>query len=98
MTNEQRVGLFFVVGIVLVFLAVEVTVGTGLLTKGYHLYIKYQSVEGLRPGDAVLVAGVKLGKVEAVDLQPDGVRVKLMLDAKATVQRDAVARLDYQAL
>jgi phospholipid/cholesterol/gamma-HCH transport system substrate-binding protein len=98
MTNEQRVGLFFVVGILLVFLAIEVTVGTGLLIKGYHLYIKYGSVEGLRPGDAVLVAGVKLGRVEAVDLQPDGVRVKLMLENKATVHRDAVARLDYQAL
>src|SRR5262245_45485454 len=98
MTNEQRVGLFFIVGIALAFVAIEVTVGTGLFTRGYHLLVNYRSVEGLRSGDAVLVAGVKLGKVEAVDLQPDGVRVKLMLEEQATVHRDSVARLDYQAL
>src|SRR5262245_30022069 len=98
MTNEQKVGLFFLVGIVMAFLAIEVTVGTGLLTKGYHLYVSYPSVEGLRAGDPVQVAGVKLGKVEAVTLKPDGVRVKLRLDRAAIAHRDSLARLDYQAL
>ena len=98
MTNEQRVGLFFLVGVVLVVVAIEVTVGTGLFTKGYHLYVSYRGVEGLRTGDAVHVAGLKLGRVEAVTLQPEGVRVRLRLDSAAVVRRDSVARLDYQAL
>ena len=34
--------------LVLVFVAIEVTVGTGLFTSGYHLYVNYRSVEGLR--------------------------------------------------
>lgn len=98
MTNEQKVGLFFLVGIVLVFAAIETTVGTGLLSKSYDLYVNYANVEGLRTGDAVQVAGVKLGKVDEITLKPDGVRVKLRLDTKAVVRRDSVARLDYQAL
>ncbi|MFI5365785.1 MAG: MlaD family protein [Candidatus Binatia bacterium] len=98
MTNEQKVGLFFLVGIVLVFAAIEATVGTGLLSKGYDLYVNYANVEGLRTGDAVQVAGLKLGKVDEITLKPDGVRVKLRLDTKAVVRRDSVARLDYQAL
>ena len=98
MTNEQKVGLFFLMGIVLVVVAVEVTVGTGLFTKGYNLYVNYATVGGLRTGDAVQVAGVKLGKVEGVALQPDGVRVKLRLESAAVVRRDSIARLDYQAL
>ncbi|HXQ23170.1 MAG TPA: MlaD family protein [Candidatus Acidoferrales bacterium] len=98
MTNEQKVGLFFLVGIVLVFAAIEATVGTGLLSKGYDLYVNYTNVEGLRTGDAVQVAGLKLGKVDEITLKPDGVRVKLRLDTKAVVRRDSVARLDYQAL
>jgi phospholipid/cholesterol/gamma-HCH transport system substrate-binding protein len=98
MTNEQKVGLFVLVGIVLVFIAIEVTVGTGLLGTGYHLYVTYPTVEGLRSGDAVQVAGVKLGKVDQVTLQPDGVRVKIRLDDDAIVRRDSVARLDFQAL
>src|SRR6202158_4855905 len=98
MTNEQKVGLFFLMGIVLVVVAVEVTVGTGLFTKGYNLYVNYATVGGLRTGDAVQVAGVKLGKVEGVALQPDGVRVKLRLASPGVVRRDSIARLDYQAL
>ncbi len=98
MTNEQKVGLFFLVGLVLVFLAIEVTVGTNLFTKGYRLFVTYRSVEGLRTGDEVQVAGLKLGRVDRITLTPDGVRVQLRLNPEAVVRRDAVARLDYQAL
>jgi phospholipid/cholesterol/gamma-HCH transport system substrate-binding protein len=98
MTSEQKVGLFFLAGIVLVVAAIEATVGLGFLMKHYRLYVNYRSVEGLRPGDAVQVAGVKLGKVDAVTLRPDGVRVTLLLEDGAVVHRDSVAQLDYQAL
>ncbi len=98
MTNEQKVGLFFLVGIVLVVLAIEATVGTSLFTAGYHLLVNYRSVEGLRTGDEVQVAGLKLGRVDAITLMPDGVRVTLRLRREAVVHRDSIARLDYQAL
>jgi phospholipid/cholesterol/gamma-HCH transport system substrate-binding protein len=98
MSNEQKVGLFFLVGIILVFLAIEATVGTGLFTKSYRLYVDYRNVEGLRTGDAVQVAGLKLGRVEAIHLKPAGVRVELRLDQEAVVHQDSIARLDYQAL
>lgn len=98
MTNEQKIGLFFLVGIVLVIVAVEAIVGIGLFTKGYHLSVKYPTVEGLRTGDEVQVAGLKLGRVDAIALEPDGVRVSLRLAEQAIVHRDSVARLDYQAL
>lgn len=98
MSNEQKVGLFFLIGIILVFVAVEVTVGTGLLGKGYHLFVKYNDVGGLRAGDAVHVAGVKLGKVDTITLRPDGVLVNLRMEDSAVVRRDSVALLDYQAL
>jgi phospholipid/cholesterol/gamma-HCH transport system substrate-binding protein len=98
MTNEQKVGLFFVVGIALVVAAIEMTVGIGLFTQGYRLNVSYPDVGGLRTGDPVQVAGLKLGRVDEIRLQPDGVRVKLLVDKRAVVHRDSVARLDYQAL
>jgi phospholipid/cholesterol/gamma-HCH transport system substrate-binding protein len=98
MTNEQKVGLFFLVGILLMLAAVEATVGTGLFTTAYRLYVNYPNVEGLRAGDPVQVAGIKLGKVDGITLQPDGVRVRLRILDDTVVHRDSVARLDYQAL
>jgi len=98
MTNEQKVGLFFVIGLLLVLAGIEATVGTGLLHARYRLYVKYPNVEGLRKGDAVQVAGVKLGSVGEIDLQTDGVRAALDLGKEAVVRRDSVARLDAQLL
>ncbi len=98
MTNEQKVGLFFLVGLFLVLAAIEVTAGTGLLQKRYQLYVKYPDVAGLRKGDPVNVAGMKLGTVGGIELQPDGVRVLLNMDHTAVVRRDSVALLDSQPL
>ncbi len=98
MSNEQKVGFFFVVGIALVVLAIEMTVGIGLFTPTYHLFVNYPDVGGLQTGDTVQVAGLKLGRVDQIALQADGVRVQLRLDSKAVVHRDSIARLDYQAL
>jgi len=98
MTKEQKVGLFFVIGIALVFVAIEFTVGTGLFRSSYRLWAEYDNVAGLKTGDAVQVAGVKMGTVDAIELAPETVRVRMRLDHRAVVRRDSVARLDYQAL
>jgi phospholipid/cholesterol/gamma-HCH transport system substrate-binding protein len=98
MTNEQKVGLFFIVGIALAVGAIETVVGTGLFSRGYSLFVSYPQVGGLRTGDTVEVAGVKVGRVSAITLQADGVRVKLRLAHEAVVRRDSIARLDYQIL
>lgn len=60
--------------------------------------MRYPTVEGLRRGDAVQVAGVKLGRVDGVALGSDGVIVTLKLDEGAVVRRDSVALLDYHPL
>lgn len=98
MTNEQKVGLFFLVGIIIAFAALEATVGSGLLQRGYHLWVEYPTVGGLADGDAVQVAGIKMGSVTQVEIAGDRVRVQMRLDPKAQVRRDSVARLDFQAL
>ena len=98
MTNEQKVGLFFCGGLVLALAALELTVGTGILEKSYHLWVEYDDVHGLATGDPVFVAGVKLGVVDDVTLTPEHVRVRLRLERRAQVRRDSRARLDYQLL
>jgi len=98
MTNEQKVGLFFLGGLLLALAAIELSVGTGILQKSYHLWVEYDDVHGLAEGDPVFVAGVKLGVVDDITLAPERVRVRLRLDRKAQVHRDSVARLDFQLL
>ena len=98
MTKEQRVGLFTLGGLLLLGVAIEVTVGFGLFRRGYPLYAEFRDVGGLDRGATVRVAGVKAGKVDAVELRPDGVRVRMTIDQRVVVPAGAVAQLEAQAL
>ncbi|MGH7857304.1 MAG: MlaD family protein [Candidatus Binatia bacterium] len=98
LSREQRVGLFFLGGILLFVVFIEATVGTGLFVGGYRLWAEFQDVQGLTTGAQVRVAGVKAGTVEEILLQPDKVRVALDIRDGVELRSDAIARLDFQAL
>jgi phospholipid/cholesterol/gamma-HCH transport system substrate-binding protein len=98
LTREQRIGAFFLVGLVLFFVAVELTVGTGLFRRHYALQATFRDVQGLDVGADVRVAGLKAGRVSAMELAQDHVRVEMSLDHDVRVKRDAIARLDFRAL
>jgi phospholipid/cholesterol/gamma-HCH transport system substrate-binding protein len=98
LTREQRIGAFFVVGLVLFFVAIELTLGLGLFAGRYTLEATFRDVQGLDVGADVRVAGLKAGRVSGMDLQQDHVRVAMALDRGIRVKKDAVARLDFRAL
>jgi len=98
LTREQRIGAFFVVGLVLFFVAVELTVGTGLFRRRYALQASFRDVQGLDVGADVRVAGLKAGRISAMELEQDHVRVEMSLDDGVRVKKDAIARLDFRAL
>src|SRR5579884_3417679 len=98
LSREQRIGLFFVVGVVLFFVAVELTLGLRLLGGRYTLYAVFRDVQGLDVGADVRLAGLRAGRVSGMTLEGDHVRVTLAIDRGLTVKRDAVARLDFRAL
>ena len=98
LTREQRIGAFFVVGLVLFFVAVELTLGTGLFQRRYALQASFRDVQGLDVGADVRVAGLKAGRVSAMELEQDHVRVEMSLDGDVRVKKDAIARLDFRAL
>ena len=98
LTREQRIGAFFVVGLVLFFVAIELTLGLGLFRHRYTLQASFRDVQGLDVGADVRVAGLKAGRVSAMDLEQDHVRVALSLDHAVRVKKDSVARLDFRAL
>jgi phospholipid/cholesterol/gamma-HCH transport system substrate-binding protein len=97
-SREQRVGLFFLGGILLFVGFIEVTVGTGLFSRGTRVWAEFSDVQGLTSGAQVRVAGVKAGAVREIRLEPDRVRVALELRKGIELHEDAVARLDFQAL
>jgi phospholipid/cholesterol/gamma-HCH transport system substrate-binding protein len=98
LTAEQRIGIFFILGLVLFFVAVELTLGIGVLEKRYPLYATFRDVQGLDTGADVRVAGLKAGRVESMRIQDGVVVVKMALDRSVEVKKDSIARLDFRAL
>ncbi len=98
LTNQQRIGLFFIVGVVLLFAAVELTLGVGLLHRRYTLYATFRDVQGLDTGADVRLAGIKAGRVAGMAIEGDQVRVTLSVDGRQMVKKDSIARLDFRAL
>ena len=75
LSREQRVGLFFLGGILLFVGFIEATVGTGLFSRGYRVWAEFADVQGLNTGAQIRVAGVKAGTVREIRLEPNRVRV-----------------------
>ena len=98
LTKEQRIGAFFVVGIILLFVAIELTLGLGLLRRRYQLYATFRDVQGLDTGADVRLAGIKAGRVGGMQIEQDHVRVTLLINGGQIVKKDSVARLDFRAL
>lgn len=58
--------------------------------KGYTLTAKFDYVGGLKEGDAVRVAGVKVGKVLSISIGSDGVYVVMMLSPDVKLKKGSL--------
>src|SRR5436309_3369961 len=100
LTREQRIGAFFVVGIVLLFVAIELTLGLGLLRRRYPLYATFRDVQGLDSGADVRLAGIKAGRVDGMQIEQDHDRgtgtLGLLLNDSSLYDRASVALGDVR--
>jgi phospholipid/cholesterol/gamma-HCH transport system substrate-binding protein len=77
---ERKVGLFVLVGLVLAaLLLIQFSKGTNLFRPTYDILLKSSDVAGLKLRAGVLMAGVQIGSVADMDLDPDGKNVTVRL-------------------
>ena len=90
--QARKVGLFvFVALVLLATLILNFSKGANLWTPTIHVTVESQNVGGLKPGAHVLVSGVPVGLVEAIDLGADGRKVLILcrLEKRFAIHRDA---------
>jgi phospholipid/cholesterol/gamma-HCH transport system substrate-binding protein len=81
-----RVGIFFVLGLILLIGLSIRSKGAALVKGGYELYANFNQVNGLEIGSPVTLAGVEIGKVTAINFDPK----------TATVHVTMVVNPDYR--
>lgn len=100
-TTEVAVGAG-VVALALGFLiyAGQVTGFSSGATDAYHLTASFRSAEGIGSGTDVRLAGVKIGTVTALDLNPETYRAEaqLTLDKSVVLPDDTAALISSEGL
>jgi len=98
-TSEIIVGLFVLVGIAcLGYLAIKLGKLEVLGNRGYSVYADFSTVAGLKRGDPVEIAGVKVGRVESMGLVDDRARLVLRFDDGVKLQEDVIASVRARGL
>jgi phospholipid/cholesterol/gamma-HCH transport system substrate-binding protein len=98
--TEIIVGLFVLVGIAcLGYLAIKLGKLEVFGASGYTVTADFPSVAGLKVGDPVEVAGVRVGRVETLGLSEDErAQLKLRLEDSVKLQEDVIASVRARGL
>lgn len=97
--TEIVVGLFVMVGIVcLGYLAVKLGKLEVLGNSGYVVFADFPTVAGLKVGDPVEIAGVKVGRVDAIGLADDRARLTMRIQDNVQLQEDVIASVRARGL
>jgi phospholipid/cholesterol/gamma-HCH transport system substrate-binding protein len=93
------VGLFVLIGIAcLGYLAIKLGKLEVFGASGYTVYADFPSVAGLKAGDPVEIAGVKIGRVDSMGLAEDRARLVLRLNDGVKLQEDVIASVRARGL
>ena len=97
MNNSQqtaRVGLFFLLGLALVWVTFQTLNGGKVFRDpGYTLIAGFESLKELKKGDEVRMAGVVIGSVEQTRLAGRRAEAVLRIDPKVEIKSDATASI-----
>ncbi len=87
--SKVRVGIFVLFGLaVLAFLILNSTGDFNPFEKKLKLKARFAAADGLREGSEVQLAGVRIGKVEKVDLLPPDSPEELKVEAVMAIDRE----------
>ncbi len=99
MSQSIRVGLFFLLGLALAWITFESLNGGRLFKKpGYTLIAGFANLKGLKTGDEIRMAGVKVGAVELTRLAGHRVEAVLAIEPGVKIPADAVASVEQSSL
>lgn len=97
--TDVLVGAFVLVGLIcLGYLAIRLGKIELLGTQGYVVFADFVSVAGLKLGDPIEIAGVRIGKVEGLTLADDRARLTLRVSDGVKLQEDVIASVRARGL
>lgn len=93
LSTEKKVGLFFILGIILFGVMLELGGQWNPFEKVQRYNTFLTSVAGLKVGDPVRLSGVDVGKIDGINIVDGKVRVDFAVEKGTRLRTDSVASL-----
>ena len=98
MNIEKKVGIAFFVGIVLL-MALTFWVGKiRLFESGYIIKVNFNQIGGLKKGDTVTLAGMKVGRVEDFNIKNNKIQVSLWIRKETVLRQNSIFSINDVSL
>lgn len=95
---ETRLGLFAALVVIAALIIMETLGGTNFFQRGYQISALFDTVQALKVGDPVKMAGVEIGHVEKITLENQKARVTMKLNGGSVVKTDSQASILFTGL
>lgn len=97
---ELSVGAFVLIGLaVVVWFAVQAGTRVGVGGPTYEVKARFSNIGGLKPGSQVLIAGVPVGRVEKIDIDPQYAAIVLLnISKRVHLPSDTIASIKTNGL
>ena len=101
LTNEVKIALVAIAGIVLLFFGLQYLKGKNLFSDDDYYYARFTDVTGMSPASAVYANGFKVGVVEGIDYDyshPENIIVAIAIDSRLSLPRGTRAEISSDLL
>jgi phospholipid/cholesterol/gamma-HCH transport system substrate-binding protein len=97
---ELSVGTFVLIGLAaVVWFAVQAGTGVGVSGRTYEVKARFSNIGGLKPGSQVLIAGVPVGRVKKIDIDPQFAAIALLnISQRVHLPSDTIASIKTSGL
>jgi phospholipid/cholesterol/gamma-HCH transport system substrate-binding protein len=90
---EKKVGMFFVLGLIILGILLEVGEKWNPFEKNVHYKTYLTSITGLKTGDPVRLAGVDVGRITSIVILSDKIEIDFEVKPGTVIRKDTVAGL-----
>jgi len=98
MKNEYRVGLFFMIGILVLVFVMDFLGDIPFFSNNRNVYTYFDSLGELRKGNPVKLEGLVIGRVSDIRLEDRKLKVEMEIKQDAPVKNDSVASIQLTSL
>src|SRR3954467_10738875 len=99
-TLETRLGIFVALAVIAAVLILETLGGVERFRRGDQLSALFNTVQELKIGDRVKMAGVEVGRVEKISLDKTNNKVRVLMKVRphVGVKTDSIATVKFTGL